>query len=60
MIDAVRRALATVRSLDATPLSQGLSAANAVRSLHEACDLVVAGLDAAVRDWLDPHSRGTR
>ena len=54
MIDAVRRAVASVRSLDAGPLSQGLSAANATRSLHEACDLVTAGLDAAVRDWGSP------
>ena len=54
MIGAVRRAVANVRSLDAAPLSQGLSAANARRSLHEACDLVAAGLDAALRDWEDP------
>lgn len=59
MIDAVRRAVANVRALDAAPLSQGLSAANATRSLHEACDLVAAGLDAALRDWDDrPRSVG--
>lgn len=54
MIDAVRRAVANVRLLDAAPLSQGLSAANARRSLDEACDLVASGLEAGLRDWDDP------
>ncbi len=54
MMGAVLRAIATVRSFDAVPLSQGLSDENATRSLHEACDLVTAGLEAAIRNWRQP------